>query len=104
MIIVTGASGTLGTPLTRRLAAADGADVHALSRRSRTPENGVTWHQADLKTGGGLGEALAGADTIVHCASDWRHYKDDLTAARNLVDAAWKQGAPHLVYISIVGV
>jgi uncharacterized protein YbjT (DUF2867 family) len=104
MIIVTGASGTLGAPLTRKLAAADAADVRALSRRSRTAENGVTWHQADLKTGDGLGAALDGADTIVHCASDWRHYKDDLTAARNLVDAAWKQGAPHLVYISIVGV
>ncbi|MDL4821443.1 SDR family oxidoreductase [Actinomadura opuntiae] len=104
MIIVTGASGTLGAPLTRRLAAADGAPVRALSRRSRTGEDGVAWHRADLKTGEGLAGALAGAETIVHCASDWRHYKDDLTAARNLVDAAWKQGAPHLVYISIVGV
>ncbi|MFB4302740.1 SDR family oxidoreductase [Actinomadura sp. NTSP31] len=104
MIIVTGASGTLGAPLTRGLAAADGARVRALSRRSRTGEDGVTWHRADLKTGEGLGAALAGAETIVHCASDWRHPKDDLAAARNLVDAAWKQGAPHLVYISIVGV
>jgi uncharacterized protein YbjT (DUF2867 family) len=104
MIIVTGASGTLGRPLTRTLAAADGTPVRALSRAERTSEHGETWHRADLKSGDGLEAALDGAETIVHCASDWRHYKDDLTAARNLVDAAWKQGAPHLVYISIVGV
>ncbi|TDD96073.1 SDR family oxidoreductase [Actinomadura rubrisoli] len=103
MILVTGASGTLGRPLVRRLAG-DGADVHALSRGARAPEKGVTWHQGDLRTGGGVDAAVAGAETIVHCASDPRHPKSDLPATRGLVEAARRQGAPHLVYISIVGV
>ena len=103
MIIVTGASGTLGRPLIRRLADA-GADVHALSRRDRPAEDGVTWHKGDLSSGEGLDAALAGADTVVHCASEPLRAKRDLAAARRLVEAAWRQGAPHLVYISIVGV
>ncbi|TDB87819.1 SDR family oxidoreductase [Actinomadura sp. KC216] len=103
MILVTGASGTLGRPLTRLLAEA-GADVHALSRRARPPQDGVTWHRGDLETGEGIDAAVAGAATIVHCASDPLHPKRDLPAARRLVDAARRQGGPHLLYISIVGV
>ncbi|MGW5414246.1 NAD-dependent epimerase/dehydratase family protein [Actinomadura geliboluensis] len=41
MILVTGASGTLGRVGVRRLAEA-GADVHGLSRRERAPEPGLT--------------------------------------------------------------
>lgn len=103
MILVTGASGTLGRPLTRLLAEA-GADVHALSRRARPPEDGVTWHKGDLATGEGVDAALAGAETIVHCASDPYRTKRDLPAAERLVEAARRRGAPHLIYISIVGV
>ncbi|WP_141576416.1 SDR family oxidoreductase [Actinomadura sp. WMMA1423] len=103
MILVTGASGTLGRPVTRRLAEA-GADVHALSRRAREPESGVIWHRGDLVTGEGIEDAIAGVETIVHCASDPLRAKRDLTAARRLIGAARGQGAPHLVYISIVGV
>ncbi|TMR02436.1 SDR family oxidoreductase [Actinomadura soli] len=103
MILVTGASGTLGRPLTGLLAGTD-ADVHALSRRARPPEEGVTWHKGDLWTGEGIDAAVAGAGTIVHCASEPLRAKRDLPAARRLVEAARRQGAPHLVYISIVGV
>ncbi|GAA4333758.1 hypothetical protein GCM10023178_47060 [Actinomadura luteofluorescens] len=103
MILVTGASGTLGRPVTRLLAEA-GADVRALSRRAREPEAGVTWCRGDLVTGEVFEDALAGVETVVHCASDPLHAKRDLPAARNLIGAARRQGAPHLVYVSIVGV
>ncbi|MCP9955914.1 SDR family oxidoreductase [Actinomadura madurae] len=103
MILVTGASGTLGTPVTRLLAEA-GADVHGLSRRAREPAAGVTWHKGDLWKGEGIDAALEGVETIVHCASDPFHTKRDLAATRRLVEAARGQGAPHLIYISIVGV
>ncbi|MUN42184.1 SDR family oxidoreductase [Actinomadura litoris] len=103
MIIVTGASGTLGRPLTRALRAA-GADVRGLSRGAREPADGMAWARGDLATGEGVRAALEGAETIVHCASDPRHPKSDLPAARNLIEAAREQGAPHLVYVSIVGV
>ncbi|MBO2452675.1 SDR family oxidoreductase [Actinomadura barringtoniae] len=100
MILVTGASGNLGSSLVPLLVDA-GADVHALSRQPRPAADGVTWHQGDLRTGDGL-EALKGADTIVHCASDWRRPKADLPATKNLLEAA--KNKPHIVYISIVGV
>ncbi|TDC45731.1 NAD-dependent epimerase/dehydratase family protein [Actinomadura sp. KC345] len=103
MILVTGASGTLGRPLTRLLAEA-GADVHGLSRRAREPEDGVTWHKGDLSTGEGVDAALEGAETVVHCASDPFHTRRDLPAAKRLIEAARRRGAPHLIYISIVGV
>ncbi|GAA2444660.1 NAD(P)H-binding protein [Actinomadura vinacea] len=107
MIIVTGASGTLGravTPLLLR----EGAEVHGLSRRERAAgEAGLTWHRGDLRTGeglDGLAKAAAGADTIVHCATDPRRHSGDLDAARNLMEAVRRGGGtPHLVYISIVG-
>jgi nucleoside-diphosphate-sugar epimerase len=47
-ILLTGASGFIGLPLTAELARGDD-EVHALSRRSVTPEApGVRWHRVDL--------------------------------------------------------
>ncbi|MCA3254602.1 MAG: NAD(P)-dependent oxidoreductase [Alphaproteobacteria bacterium] len=45
-ILVTGASGAIGRPLTAALAAA-GHRVHGVARRPGAPGN-VTWHRADL--------------------------------------------------------
>ncbi|MEO3785280.1 SDR family oxidoreductase [Actinocorallia sp. B10E7] len=97
MIIVTGASGTLGTPLVRRLVR-DGADVHGLSRRARRG-GGVTWHAGDLAEGPAV---LAEADTIVHLASDPFKKGADVAQARGLLKAARPDA--RLVYISIVGI
>jgi uncharacterized protein YbjT (DUF2867 family) len=95
MIVVTGASGSLGRPLLPLL----GPDVHALSRSARTGQ-GVTWHVADLATGGGA-EVLKQADTVIHLASDPRK-KTDVAQTRTLL--AHTRPDAHLVYISIVGV
>lgn len=43
-VLVTGATGFIGSALTRALAA-EGADVHALVRRTGTPTSGVTLHE-----------------------------------------------------------
>ena len=110
MILVTGASGTLGRllvpTLTRR-----GADVRALSRRPRGgPAPGgpgeFEWVVGDLGTGEGLEGAVDGVDVIVHAASDTRRQgKGDVEAAWRLMEAAKRGGRrPHLCYISIVGV
>jgi uncharacterized protein YbjT (DUF2867 family) len=56
----------------------------------------------DLREGTGLAAAVAGVDTIVHCATSPRG--GDEQATRNLIEAARQAGVPHLVYISIVGV
>lgn len=109
MILVTGASGTLGRLLVPALARR-GADVRALSRRERDgdgPGGGsFQWAVGDLGTGAGLDEAVDGIDTIVHAASNTRgRGKGDGDAAWRLVEAAERGGRrPHLVFISIVGV
>jgi len=97
MIIVTGASGTLGTPLMPLLARA-GADVHGLSRRPRRGD-GVTWHVGDLAEGPSV---LGEADTIVHLASDPFKKAADIAQARGLLKAARPDA--RLVFISIVGI
>jgi uncharacterized protein YbjT (DUF2867 family) len=69
--------------------------VRVLSRHSEP-------YAVDLRAGGAaLDAAVAGVDTIVHCASS---QKRDEQAARNLIRAARGAGVRHLVHISIVGV
>ncbi|MEU8638902.1 NAD(P)H-binding protein [Amycolatopsis sp. NPDC048633] len=94
-ILVTGGTGQLGTAVVTRLRAA-GEEVRVLSRGSAP---GTV--PGDLRTGRGIDSALAGVDTVVHCATDFRH---ETRLARTLVEAARWAGAPHLVYVSIVGV
>ncbi|GGR11218.1 SDR family oxidoreductase [Streptomyces griseomycini] len=93
-ILVTGGTGTLGRLVTERLRT-DGHEVRVLSRHSRP-------YAVDLREGGSaLDTALAGVETVVHCATSPR---GDERAAANLIAAARRAGVAHLVYISIVGV
>ena len=94
-ILVTGGTGTLGRLVTARLRA-DGHEVRVLSRHAQP-------YAVDLREGGpGLDAAVAGVDTIVHCATSPRG--GDERPAEVLIAAARKAGVSHLVYISIVGV
>lgn len=95
--LVTGATGALGTPTVARLRAA-GHAVRALSRRTGP---GLT--TGDLRTGVGISEAVAGADTVLHLATGPRG-KGDVEATRHLLDAATIAGVQHLILISIVGI
>ncbi|MGP3979537.1 SDR family oxidoreductase [Streptomyces sp. KR80] len=104
-ILVTGGTGTLGRLVTERLRAGGtaqaggsggGHEVRVLSRHAQP-------YAVDLREGGsGLDAAVAGVDTIVHCASSPRG--GDEQAAAHLIAAARRAGVGHLVYISIVGV
>jgi uncharacterized protein YbjT (DUF2867 family) len=98
-ILVTGGTGTLGRLVVPRLRDA-GCDVRVLSRRHRQAGEGVEVVTGDLDTGEGVDAAVAGAGTIVHCAGAGKG--DDVKAA-NLVRAAARAGARHLVFISVVG-
>ncbi|MEU6070968.1 MULTISPECIES: SDR family oxidoreductase [Streptomyces] len=94
-ILVTGGTGTLGRLVVERLRAA-GHEVRVLSRSARP-------YAVDLRKGGAdLDAALAGVDTVVHCASSPKG--GDEGAARNLIAAAREAGVGHLVHISIVGI
>jgi uncharacterized protein YbjT (DUF2867 family) len=98
-ILVTGGTGTLGSLVVRRLHDA-GHEVRVISRHSRQAADGMEFVAGDLATGEGIGRAVAGAEVIVHCAGT---RTGDETKAANLVRAASRAGAQHLVYISVVG-
>jgi uncharacterized protein YbjT (DUF2867 family) len=98
-ILVTGGTGTLGRLVVPRLREA-GCSVRVLSRRAGEAEEGIERVTGDLATGEGIGAAVEGVEVIVHCAGS---SKGDEDKAVNLVQAAARAGAPHLVYISVVG-
>jgi uncharacterized protein YbjT (DUF2867 family) len=100
-VLVTGATGRLGQRLTAPLQGA-GHTVRAMSRRGTGP-GGV---RGDLATGFDLASAVAGAEAIVHAASDPRGdpWQVDVAGTRRLVEAVDRDRLQHLVYVSIVGV
>jgi uncharacterized protein YbjT (DUF2867 family) len=98
-ILVTGGTGTLGRLVVARLRDA-GRDVRVLSRHGRMSERGLESVIADLTTGDGLDAAVEGVETIMHCAGS-RSGDEDKTF--NLVRAASRAGAKHIVNISVVG-
>ena len=73
-----------------------------MSRRGTGP-GGV---RGDLATGFDLQTALAGAEIVVHAASDPRGdpWQVDVAGTRRLVEAVDRNRLQHLVYVSIVGV
>jgi uncharacterized protein YbjT (DUF2867 family) len=99
-ILVTGGTGTLGRHVVPRLRDA-GRDIRVLSRHSHASGDGIEYVTGDLLNGEGIEPAVDGAGIIVHCAGS---SKGDDEATRNLVRAASRAGAQHLVYISVIGV
>jgi uncharacterized protein YbjT (DUF2867 family) len=101
-VLVTGASGVLGRAVVPRLEQ-DGHEVRQTSRRAR-----AGWVRADLATGEGLAEAVAGMDAVVHLGSATKQYRKagevDVAGTRRLATAAQRAGVRHLVYVSIVGI
>ncbi|MEV6230604.1 NAD(P)H-binding protein [Saccharopolyspora shandongensis] len=100
-ILVTGGTGTLGRAVVRRLLD-DGREVRVLSRGPRPANVQHGWVTGDLRTGAGIDAATSEVDAIVHCATTLG--RKDVAATQRLVDAVRRNGVPHLVYISIVGV
>lgn len=92
--MITGATGTLGTPTTARMRAA-GYDVRALSRRT-----GPDLTTGDLLTGDGIPEAIAGVDTVIHLATGL----NDVGQGKAAIGAARAADVEHFILISIVGI
>ncbi|MEH1124613.1 SDR family oxidoreductase [Micromonospora sp. CPCC 206061] len=103
---MTGATGTLGRAVVPRLRA-DRYEVRGTSRRA-TSGSGVEWVVADLGTGAGVDQAVAGVDAVVHLASATTQYRRagdvDVAGTRRLVEASARAGVRHVVYVSIVGI
>jgi uncharacterized protein YbjT (DUF2867 family) len=117
IVLVTGATGTLGRPLVEALRS-NGHSVRALSRRDRASDAPTEWVRGDLRTGEGITSAVSGVDAVIHAAT-LSGYADaktrlrymflhpshtDVAGTQRLVDAARAAGVAHVVYTSIVGV
>jgi nucleoside-diphosphate-sugar epimerase len=106
--LVTGASGFIGTRLLDRLLA-DGAEIHAVTRRTRASGEPVVWHELDLAETGHvrrLVEDIA-PDLVFHLAGDSRAARDpdlveatfrsNLTSTVNLLGALAEQGTARVL-------
>ena len=100
-VLVTGGTGRLGRRLVQPLQEA-GHTVKLMSRRGAGP-GGI---RGDLATGRDLDTALAGAEVVVHAATDPQGdpWQVDVAGTRRLVQAVDRDPLRHLVYVSIVGV
>src|SRR5438094_901214 len=104
IVLIAGGTGDLGSKLVERFAAGENT-ARVLSRRARPAEATTEWVQGDMETGAGLGEAVKGADLVVHAATGGgTRSKADVPGTRNLLAACKEAATPHFFYISIVGI
>jgi len=106
-VLVTGGAGMLGRKVAKELTAT-GSWVRVMSRKPQPPDvpSVTEWAQADLETGQGIADAVAGIDVVVHAASSpfKRTRRIDVDGTRFLLEQARVAGVAHVIYISIVGV
>ncbi|WBQ03482.1 NAD-dependent epimerase/dehydratase family protein [Kribbella sp. CA-293567] len=109
-IVITGATGNVGTALIRRLG--DEHSVVGVSRR-RPSTGGAAWHTADLTRPDAvsvLREIFEGADAVVHAAWAFQPSHDlgylervGVDGTRHVIEAVTAAGVPHLVHLSSIG-
>src|SRR6476620_10908906 len=112
MILVVGATGMLGSTVTRQLLE-QGKDVRVLvrpqSQYQPLVEAGAQPVFGDLKDRASLDAACRGVDTIVTTANSASRGGDDNIQTvdqegnRNLVDAAKEAGVKHFIFVSALG-
>jgi UDP-glucose 4-epimerase len=117
-IVVTGATGNVGTALLRRLTdpASRVAEVRGLARRrppAGAPYDGVRWHLVDLGRPASEPELrafLEGVDAVVHLAwalQPGRHPERlrqvNVDGTRRVMAAAVSAGVAHVVHMSSLG-
>ncbi|MDA0823489.1 MAG: NAD-dependent epimerase/dehydratase family protein [Proteobacteria bacterium] len=112
-VLVTGASGFVGSAITRALIER-GADVAVLVRDSSNQENleslNVRIRTGDLRDKASLERACKGCDTLFHVAADYRLwtrdsrelYASNVAGTRNLMESALETGIARIVYTSSV--
>jgi nucleoside-diphosphate-sugar epimerase len=103
VIVVTGASGSLGSATMQRLLA-DGHSVRGFARRPIA--NGVV---GDLGDADAVSRVVAGADTVVHIGAamkgDWaEHKRSTIDGTEHVIEAVRKHGVKQLVHISSMSV
>lgn len=115
-IVMTGATGFLGSATARALVAA-GAEVHALTRPTsnlrRVCDLPIIWHVGDVTEPDSLRHVFDGADGVIHAAgqlgragiSEYDYWQQNAQGTHNvLAEIAASSGTPRVVCISSAGV
>jgi nucleoside-diphosphate-sugar epimerase len=115
-IVITGASGNVGTALLRRLTPSGDHDLVGVVRRPPRAAGvyaGVQWHSLDLAEAGAaqrLRPVLDGADAVVHLAWGFQPTRNTEYLTRlgvggtsAVLEAAHATSVGHLVHMSSVG-
>lgn len=115
-VLITGASGNVGTALLRRWVGEAGMDIVGVVRRppeAAPPYDGVRWHEADISQDSAdvvLDEAMVGVDAVIHLAWAFQPTRRAEYLRRVGVDgtarvlaAAQRAGVTHFVQMSSVG-
>ncbi len=115
MILVTGATGFLGSELVRQLLL-KGEKIRAIKRVSSLipanlkNENGIEWKEADLLNYFSLDDALNGVTKVYHCAAfvsfaqkdKNKMMKVNIEGTSNLLNASVANGVGKFVHVSSV--
>jgi len=107
--LVTGASGSLGRAVVKRLRDA-GHRVRVFQRRMpAAPQDGVEYVFGNLGDPAAVERAVAGADVVIHCGATMRggwdeHRGGTVTGTQNVIDACKHHGVRQLVHISSMAV
>ncbi len=108
-ILVTGASGSLGTAVVKRLLA-EGKKLRVFVRRiPERPVPGVEYCFGNLGDPVAVDRAVRGAETVIHVGASMKggwpeHLGGTVVGTQNVIDACKKHGIKQLVHISSMSV
>jgi 2-alkyl-3-oxoalkanoate reductase len=108
-IVVTGASGSLGSAIVRRLVG-EGRQVRAFVRRLPDPVvEGIDYVVGNLGDADAVDRALAGAQVVIHAGAalsgPWpEHRCATVVGTRNVIDACARLGVQQVVHLSSMSV
>ncbi|MBE0409730.1 MAG: complex I NDUFA9 subunit family protein [Anaerolineales bacterium] len=115
MILVTGASGYIGSHLVKRLTQIDKPIRAMVRRRSQAEKEGrlaglsIEWVEADVSKSETLAVALDGVDVVIHTVAiaieKGRHSYEEVNfvGTKNLVDACIAKGVKRFINLSQLG-